>query len=134
MGTHADSFVVLHFRDGVTQRCCLVSEFSPRDSQIEIDQGEQGRQAIHVNDLKAVFFPKHPRQRQADLDREDESTPSRRTPVARVEFFDGEIIVGRVESYSIENSGFWLYPTAPDSNNDRIFVVARALHTVSLEG
>ena len=53
---------------------------------------------------------------------------------ARVEFFDGEIVHGRVQEYRMENSGFFLYPTSPESNNELIFVVARAINTLSLEG
>jgi hypothetical protein len=34
----------------------------------------------------------------------------------------------------MENSGFFLYPTSPESNNEVVFVVARAINTLSLEG
>jgi hypothetical protein len=124
--------VVLHFRDGQTWRCQLRSSFSPCAEEIEIvaDGGDVER--IEVWALKAVFFPKDARQRHDDMARDNGNPIPPAHPVARVEFFDGEVIHGRVEHYSVENTGFWLYPTAPESNNERIFVVARSLHTVTL--
>jgi hypothetical protein len=53
---------------------------------------------------------------------------------ARVEFFDGEIIHGVVQEYRMEDSGFFLFPTSPESNNELVFVVAGAINTLSLEG
>ena len=52
---------------------------------------------------------------------------------ARVEFFDGEVIHGRVAQYSVEEHGFFLFPTAPESNNEKIFVVVQALKTLYVE-
>lgn len=129
----ANPLVVLHFRDGTTSRCRLTSSFEPRDRQIAVESVDGEAFEVEVNRLKAVFFPKDPRRREADLElgAVQDSQPG---PVARVEFFDGEVIRGVVTHYSVENAGFWLYPSAPESNNQRIFVVARALHTVSLEG
>ena len=126
--------VVLHFRDGQTRRCQLCSSFSPGAVEIEIADEGGDVERIEVWSLKAVFVPKGARQRHADMARDDDNSTPPSHPVARVEFFDGEIIHGRVEHYSVENTGFWLYPTAPESNNERIFVVARSLHTVTLEG
>jgi hypothetical protein len=39
-----------------------------------------------------------------------------------------------MESYSVADSGFYLFPVSVDSNNRRIFVVARALRTLSIDG
>ena len=134
MSTPANGQVVLHFRDGVTDHCRLSADFTPRDIEIEVESDDGGRRRVHVSDLKAVFFLKHPRQRERDLEGNTPDAGHLASPVARVEFFDGEIIRGRVTHYSVENTGFWLYPSALDSNNERIFVVARSLQTVSLEG
>jgi hypothetical protein len=134
METPVDGQVVLHFRDGVTDRCRLAAEFSPRDLEIEVEDADRRRRRVRVGDLKAVFFLKEPRQRQMDLESDGSDAGNDSAAIARVEFFDGEIIRGRVSHYSVENSGFWLYPSAPESNNARIFVVARSLQTVSLEG
>lgn len=134
MSTPADGHVVLHFRDGVTDHCRLTAEFTPRAGEIEVESAGGDRRRVPVNNLKAVFFVKDPRQRERDLEGERPEPGRASAPVARVEFFDGEIIRGWVTHYSVENTGFWLYPSAADSNNERIFVVARSLQTVSLEG
>jgi hypothetical protein len=125
--------VVLRFRDGHAQRCTLQGDFRPKDEdQIEAVTADGTEIVVPLTDLKAVFFLKNPRRRQLELD-----GPSQ-TPVgsamAQVEFFDGEVIHGRVKDYSVANKGFFLYPTAPDSNNERIFVVASALTTLAIEG
>jgi hypothetical protein len=89
---------------------------------------------VEVDALKAVFFLKDPQRRDADM---VIGMPKQDLPggaLARVEFFDGEVIHGRMASYSVADSGFFLYPTSLDSNNERIFVVARALQTLSIEG
>ena len=133
METPADGQVVLHFRDGVTDHCRLAAEFTPRDVEIEVESDDGSRRRVQVADLKAVFFLKDPRRRERDLEGDGRDNGSGPSPVARVEFFDGEIICGWVTHYSVENTGFWLYPSAAESNNERIFVVARSLQTVSIE-
>ena len=125
--------VVLRFRDGRTQRVQLTGSFSPNDFEITVETETDELLDIQVTDLKAIFFLKDPRQRSAEL----AMSASREMPgtaLARVEFFDGEIIRGRVQHYSVADAGFFLYPTAAESNNDRIFVVATALNTVAIEG
>ena len=126
--------VVLRFRDGHLTRCILMREFTPLDFAVEAETDDGETIQINISDLKAIFFLKDPRRRGAEMQvgvRVGE--PSAGAP-ARVEFFDGEIVHGRVQEYRMENSGFFLYPTSPESNNEMIFVVARAINTLSLEG
>ena len=86
------------------------------------------------SDLKAVFFLKDPGKRAAEMEiRDVVGDPPPGAP-AKVEFFDGEVVHGIVQEYRMENSGFFLYPTSPESNNEMIFVVARSINTLSLEG
>jgi len=126
--------VVLHFRDGTTRRGVLLRDFSPSDGFVEIESDDGGRVHAGFDDLKAVFFIKDPRRRDIevqmsglDLRRRSSGAP------ARVEFFDGEVIHGRVREYSVQDRGFFLVPTAPESNNERIFVVVQALKTLYVE-
>ena len=125
--------VVLRFRDGHTTRGSLTREFTPRDSAIEAETGGGEMLRINISDLKAVFFLKDPGRRDAEFEIGGTERPVAGAP-ARVEFFDGEVIHGRVEEYTMENSGFFLYPASPGSNSEKVFVVAQALHTLSLEG
>ena len=106
--------VVLRYRDG------------------HLTDGEQIQ--VNISDLKAVFFLKEPRRREAELQFGSTETEPPAGAPARVEFFDGEIIHGLVQEYRMEDSGFFLFPTSPESNNEMVFVVARAINTLSLEG
>jgi hypothetical protein len=125
---------LLRYRDGHAAHCTLEGDFTPRDTEIRVVTEDGLHEAISVLGLKAVFFLKDPRRRTLELESGVHEDPTHGMALARVEFFDGEIIRGRVEGYSVDNSGFFLYPTTADSNNERVFVVARALQTVAIEG
>jgi len=44
-----------------------------------------------------------------------------------VAFVDGEILQGSVLGYNPKDSGFFLFPSDPKSNNHRVFVVNSAV-------
>jgi hypothetical protein len=134
MGEGTGRDVVLHYRDGSTCRGTLLREFSPSDHFVEIKTGDGAELRVEFEGLKAVFFIKDPRRR--DLEVQISAMDFLKTAAgasARVEFFDGEVVHGRVAQYSVEEHGFFLYPTAPESNNERIFVVVQALKTLYVE-
>ncbi len=126
--------VVLRYRDGRVIPCRLAEGFTPGNEVVEALLDDGTRASVPLEELKAVFFLKDPRRRRVemelDLDHEAEGPGAR----ARVEFTDGEIIHGRVEQYSIADRGFFLYPAARESNNEKIFVVASALTSLVIEG
>ena len=126
--------VVLRYRDGHLHRCTLTREFTPLDFAVEAEGDDGETIQVNISDLKAIFFLKDPRRREAQMQLGATVGDSPAGAPARVEFFDGEIVHGRVEEYRMENSGFFLYPTSPESNNEMIFVVARSINTLSLEG
>lgn len=126
--------VVLRYRDGHALRCALTSEFDPSAQVVEAESVDGERVRVEVEALKAVFFLKDPLRRDADMVIGRPEGQRTGGALARVEFFDGEVIQGRMESYHVADSGFFLYPTSLESNNERIFVVARALRTLSIEG
>jgi hypothetical protein len=126
--------VVLHFRDRTTCRGWLQREFSPSDNLIEVETEDGERLEVKLEGLKALFFIKDPRRRELEVQISSMEV-FRPTPgaAARVEFFDGEVVHGRVVQYSVDENGFFLFPTNPESNNERIFVVVRALKTLYVE-
>lgn len=126
--------VVLRFRDGHLTRCILMREFTPLDFAVEAETDDGETIQINISDLKAIFFLKNPSRRGAEMQAGARVGELPAGAPARVEFFDGEIVHGLVQEYRMENSGFFLYPTSPESNNEMIFVVARAINTLSLEG
>jgi len=133
MAERFDGDVVLRYRDGETTRCKLDGDFAPDADVVEVitENGEGGQ--VAVGDLKAIFFLKDPRRRHREMTLNKWAGEEPAGALARVEFFDGEIMRGRVQQYSVANRGFYLYPTALESNNEKVFVVALALTTVSIE-
>jgi len=126
--------VVLRYRDGHALRCELTKEFTPTDRLVEATTEDGDRVNVEIDDLKAIFFLKEQSRRDAEMHLGRSSDEGRGGAVATVEFFDGEVMRGRMESYSVADSGFYLFPVSVDSNNRRIFVVARALRTLSIDG
>lgn len=86
---------------------------------------------VHVSELKAVFFVKdlagNP------LHDERKHFESGRTPPGRklrIEFKDGEVMVGTTQTYEPDAHGFFLVPADSASNIERCFVVAAATDQV----
>jgi len=128
------STVVLRYRDGHALRCTLLEEFQPSD-RVVVAETEDGETInVDVDALKAVFFLKDPLRREYEIQTGHVTIPPAGGAPSRVEFTDGEVIHGRMASYRVDDNGFFLYPASLDSNNERIFVVARALRTLSIEG
>jgi len=128
------SQVVLRYRDGRAVRCALTEEFNPGSDSIQIMVEDRIGCSASLDEIKAVFFLKDPRRRSAEIELGLRGGDVPTGAKARVEFFDGEIVHGRVGRYSVADKGFFLYPIAVDSNNEKIFVVASALRTLSIEG
>jgi hypothetical protein len=125
--------VVLHYRSGQTVRCWLLQEFTPGVSRVEAEAADGEVLQIPLQELKAVFFLKDVRRRRLEMHTGENSSGEPRGAKARVEFADGEIINGRVGHYSVDDLGFFLQPSAVESNNDRVFVVASALYSVDID-
>ncbi len=132
-GPHAER-VVLRFRDGRAVPCRLVEGFTPGAEALEAVLEDGTRLTVALDELKAVFFLKDPKRRRVEMELDGPAPEVPPGAPARVEFQDGEIIHGRVEQYSIADRGFFLYPVARESNNERIFVVATALTSLVIEG
>jgi len=128
------SKIVIRYRDGRAVRCALTGEFNPASDSIQIMVDDRPGCSAALDDIKAVFFLKDPRRRSAEIELDLGGGDAPTGAKARVEFSDGEIVHGRVGRYSVADKGFFLYPTAVDSNNEKIFVVASALRTLSIEG
>ena len=87
---------------------------------IEASTGESSR--IDIEHLKAVFFTKNfEGNKDHQYDYQDEIPGAGRK--MRVEFFDGEVIIGYSLGYSADRQGFFLTPADLNGNNERIFVV-----------
>lgn len=129
-----DQVVVLRYRDGYTVRGTLNGRIPPSAAKIELRAENGDLVSADLRELKAVFFLKDPRTRSAELElgRVECEVPD--SALARVEFVDGEVISGRVQRFSVADRGFFLYPSAAESNNERVFVIASAVTSVDITG
>jgi hypothetical protein len=86
---------------------------------------------IHMKELKALFFVKDFAGDPQYAERKDfdSSHPPIGRPI-RVEFNDGEVLVGTTTGYQPGRPGFFLEPADPGSNNERCYVVMAATREV----
>jgi hypothetical protein len=87
---------------------------------------------VQVRDLKALFFvrdfagdPQH-----AEANAFDGSRPAQGRKI-RVEFKDGEVLLGTTQGYQPDRPGFFIQPADPRSNIERCYVVSTAAKAVS---
>lgn len=90
---------------------------------------------IVVDELKALFFVKDfigdPMYNPKQSFEEVPHTPGKRL---KVEFTDGEVMLGTTQAFHRDRVGFFLYPADPDCNIVRAFVVNSAVEKVELIG
>ena len=93
-----------------------------------IARGAANHKEVRVSDLKAMFFVKtfagNPDYKERKSFVEGDVVQGRKVEVA---FVDGEILQGSVLGYNPKDSGFFLFPSDPKSNNHRVFVVNSAV-------
>jgi len=128
--------VVARFTDGRTVKG-MTSDFVPAKDVFHVSEASAQPGAkpleIQMRDLKALFFVK-------DLvgdplhDQLNEFDPAR-PPVGRrirVEFSDGEVLVGTTQGYQPNRPGFFVEPADGGSNIERCYVLAAAARQVTL--
>jgi hypothetical protein len=87
---------------------------------------------ISIKDLKAVFFvkdfagnPQHVKSNEFDPSRPQNGRK------IRVEFKDGEVLVGTTMGYQPGRQGFFILPADTGSNNERCYVVSAFTKEIS---
>jgi hypothetical protein len=124
--------IVARFADGRVLKG-TTQDFAPAKDAFHVITSEGGAQPIKVPlaDLKAVFFVKDLIGNPHYNDSKEflRTLPGTRL---RVTFIDGEEIVGASPAYQPDGPGFFIVPADPQSNNDRVFVVAKAVRSVSV--
>jgi hypothetical protein len=123
--------IVLHFLDGRIIKGST-QEFSPEKQWCCFTEVETGKpMQVDYSTLKGIFFVK---------DFEGIPTYQERYHVGRngygtkvkVRFKDGETIIGYTPGLSPERMGFYLFPSDPHCNAQRIFVVRAATEEIVL--
>jgi hypothetical protein len=128
--------IVLHFEDNTVLKG-YTDDFTPlREKFHLITESESDKDnvyEIHCSDLKAIFFVKTLEGNSDYIEKKDFDDVDEvglRGLKVRVEFPDGEVIRGTSFGYSRNRKGFFVVPVDPDSNNERIYVVADKLRAV----
>jgi Family of unknown function (DUF6982) len=126
--------VVIHYRDGRLVKG-YATGFTGAELFIRVqDRDDPSKQTdVDLVSLKAVFFVRD-FVGDASYDEVKEFQPDAALPGPHMEvaLFDGEVLVGAVEGYRPERTGFFLDPVDPKSNNARCFIIAAAVHRASV--
>jgi hypothetical protein len=123
--------IVARFADGRMLKG-TTQDFAPAKEAFHVIGSEGGARPVKVRvaELKAVFFVKSWVGNAAYIEVKEFGAPVPGRKV-QVTFNDGETIVGSTQGYQPERPGFFLVPADPQSNNERVYVVARAVATVN---
>jgi hypothetical protein len=123
--------VVARFTDGRVLKG-TTKDFSVTRDFFHVIPPEAGATPVRVTmpALKAVFFVKDHTGDKDYNERKafDKLVPGRKMQVT---FRDGEMLVGSSTAYDAARQGFFLMPADPKSNNDRIYVVMKAVRSVA---
>ncbi|MBU0481175.1 MAG: zinc ribbon domain-containing protein [Proteobacteria bacterium] len=115
------------------------SDFSPANSTFHfIPLGlEKSSKSLEIvtNNLKAIFFVK-------DFDghayrdgyNHSKIEPKAGERLVTVKFNDGEVTNGIVRGFHLNRPGFFMTPTDPKSNNERIYVILSDLDGLVIDG
>ena len=123
--------VVARFADGRVVKG-TTQDFSVSRDSFHVIPPDVGATPIRVNvpALKAVFFVKD---HTGDKDYNEKKAFEKLVPGRKLQvtFRDGEVLVGSSTAYDAARPGFFMTPADPKSNNDRIFVVMKAVRAVA---
>ncbi len=124
--------VVARFTDGHMVKG-VTADFVPAKDRFHVSEAVAGSKPTEVQtkELKALFFVKDLAGNPQHADRKefDPAHPAAGRRI-RVEFNDGEILVGTTQGYQPGRPGFFLVPADVGSNIERCYVVSAAAREV----
>jgi len=127
--------VVVRYADGRVVKG-MTSDFSPTKQAFHVSEASTATRGkaldVRMAELKALFFVKDFAGDAQHTERNefDPAHPSVGRHI-RVQFSDGEVLVGTTQVYQANRPGFFLEPADPDSNNHRCFAMAAAVQQVT---
>lgn len=128
--------IVVHDKSGNILKG-TTADFLPKKSLFHLAVGgvqSEEVQKIFMDNLKAIFFVKDfvgDKHYKETKEFSECLTAGKRI---RAMFRDGEIVFGYTHALNLNQPGFFLVPTDPQSNNERIFIVFSALSTLEVDG
>lgn len=119
--------IIARFRDGRMAKG-LSHDFFPNKPHFHVNGTSNEPVMVKMNELKAVFFVRSFGGNPAYVERkgflDGEKPPGRKVEVT---FEDGEVVRGSILGYNPKQTGFFLFPVDPNSNNTKVFVVNGAV-------
>ena len=127
-----DVKVVVRYADGRVLKGTTLN-FDPNRPMFTLTlatpEGTGDTVPVQLCDLKAVFFVRDFAGNPQHTDRKAFLQPVSGRRLS-VRFADGESLVGASLTYSVTREGFFLFPADRESNNERVYVVQRAVSGV----
>lgn len=121
--------VVVHFSGG-TLRKGVTNDFFPNKDKFHLTDKDTGEvREVTLIGVKAVFFVKDYVGDRAYRERTDVERAGFGKRI-QVRFKDGETLIGYSQGFAPNRPGFFVFPSDPQSNNDRIFVLNAATKEV----
>jgi hypothetical protein len=125
--------VVARFVDGRIIKG-TTHDFAPSKAEFHLHMdGDERSHAVPVrqDSLKAVFFVKtFEGNKQHQVKYSFDKGGGQGGRKIRVRFMDGEEIAGFTLGYTPQKQGFFLVPADPDGNNERIYILNKAVSSV----
>jgi hypothetical protein len=122
--------VVVHFLDGRLVKG-FTSDFFPNKPAFHVEPAEEGTSTeVQVDTLKGVFFVKSFTGNSLEKHRRDVERTGLGRKI-RVDFKDGETLIGYTSGYSPTRTAFFVFPADPQNNNEKVFVVTAATDKVT---
>jgi len=119
------NLVVVHYSDGIIMKG-KTGDFFPNKDVFHLQgQLNDEMKQIFIQDLKAVYFVKSFEGNAEYTEKIDVERAGFGKKI-RVQFKDGEVQYGYTQGYTPNRPGFLVFPCDPNSNNERIYVIASA--------
>lgn len=120
--------VVIQSKNGTITKG-QTSDFFPNKALFHLTTLEGNIEEFKTEELKAVFFVRDCNgDKSYEYSYDDEITGGGRK--IKVDFVDGEEIIGYTQGYSPNRAGFFIIPADLKGNNEKIFVIQSATKKV----
>jgi len=122
---------VARFRDGTVVKG-TTTNFSPAKSSFHLQTAQHTAIEVKLDELKAVFFVKQLDGNPAYHEVKGFSEVRMYGQKIACRLVDGEVLTGFTQGYDPKRPGFFLIPSDPKSNNERVFVLNAAVLQVNV--
>ncbi len=122
--------MVAHFVNGTLLKG-QTWDFAPSRNTFHLTLTTGGRHIpVSLKDLKAIFFVRDFEGDSNYIHKWNLDCDKAAGKKLMVTFSDGEVLFGTTQGYHPEDTGFFLYPADPESNNLRVFIINGAVESV----